>query len=104
VPANAVSLARGKQLYEEAGCASCHGVSGRGDGPAGRGLRPRPADFRVHMTAGHTDRQLFDWISDGVEGTAMTGFKDRLSVDDRWHLVNYIRTFAGPSSQQEERR
>lgn len=26
-------------------CANCHGPRGRGDGPAGRGLWPRPRDF-----------------------------------------------------------
>jgi copper transport protein len=98
VPASAVSLARGEQVYQEAGCASCHGVSGRGDGPAGRGLRPRPADFRTHMAADHTDRRLFEWISDGVGGTAMTGYRDHLREEDRWDLVNYLRTLAGTSA------
>lgn len=33
--------------------------AGRGDGPLAASLRPRPADFRVHMAAGHTDGELF---------------------------------------------
>lgn len=100
VPATAASLARGQERYESAGCASCHGFTGRGDGPEGRLLRPRPADFRVHMAAGHTDRQLFDWISEGVAGTAMPPFKGVLSEEDRWHVVNYIRAFAIPQGGQ----
>ncbi|MDQ3700905.1 MAG: cytochrome c, partial [Chloroflexota bacterium] len=91
------SLALGGQLYAQ-NCLVCHGATGRGDGPAGRALRPPPADFRVHMAAGHTDEQLFEWISKGVVGTAMQAFADRLTADERWHLVNYIRTFADPGT------
>lgn len=37
-------LESGADLY--AGyCASCHGVSARGDGPAGAGMRPPPSDL-----------------------------------------------------------
>ena len=87
------SIARGRELYE-AQCASCHGLAGRGDGPLAATLRPRPADFRVHMAAGHTDGELFTWLSKGVPGTAMPPFEAQLPETDRWHLVNYIRGFA----------
>jgi mono/diheme cytochrome c family protein len=93
VPADAASLARGQEIYQES-CASCHGISGRGDGPAGVMLRPRPADFRVHMAAGHTDQELFEWVTNGVQGAAMPPFKDGLTEEGRWHVINYIRTFA----------
>ncbi len=95
-PASADSLARGQQVYAQ-NCVSCHGISGRGDGPAGIMLRPRPADFREHMAAGHTDAQLNDWIVNGVDGTSMPAFGQQLSQEDIWHVVNYIRGFAQPS-------
>ncbi len=88
------SLARGQQIYRMHQCDTCHGAQGRGDGPAAAGLRPRPADFRVHMAAGHTDGELFNWISNGVEGTAMPGYADRLSAEERWHVINFLKTFA----------
>lgn len=94
VPADAASLARGKETYDTI-CALCHGISGRGDGPSGATLRPKPADFRVHMAAGHTDQDLFNWVSNGVDGTAMPVFKDQLSEQQRWDAINYIRSFAG---------
>jgi copper transport protein len=94
VAPSSASLARGQELYQSTGCAECHGVAGRGDGPLGRTLNPRPADFRVHMAAGHTDGELFDWLSNGVAGTAMPPFRDSLSETDRWNLINYIRKFA----------
>jgi mono/diheme cytochrome c family protein len=50
------------------------------------------------MAAGHTDAQLFEWITNGVPGTAMPAFKEQIPSEDRWHLINYIRTFAGPGA------
>jgi copper transport protein len=97
IPAGPESLAAGQLLYSQS-CLACHGATGRGDGPAGRALRPPPADFRVHMAAGHTDGQLFDWLSNGVPGTSMPAFRDQLSVEDRWNLINYLRTFAEPAA------
>jgi mono/diheme cytochrome c family protein/uncharacterized membrane protein len=92
-PPDTTSIARGRELYEQQ-CVSCHGQSGRGDGPLAASLRPRPADFRVHMAAGHTDGELFTWLSKGVPGTAMPPFEGQLPETDRWHLVNFIRGFA----------
>jgi copper transport protein len=97
VPATAASLARGQHIYAQ-NCASCHGTRGRGNGPAAARLSPGPADLRVHMevsgTTGHTDRQIFEWIANGVEGTGMPAFRNQLSEEDIWHVINYIRTFA----------
>jgi hypothetical protein len=50
------------------------------------------------MAAGHTDGELFTWLSKGVPGTAMPPFEAQLSETDRWHVVNYIRGFA-PSAE-----
>jgi mono/diheme cytochrome c family protein len=88
------SIAAGKTLYEH-NCLACHGLTGKGDGPAGLALNPRPADLSYHAIPGvHTDGQLFDWISNGFPNSAMPAFASKLSEDDRWNLVNYIRTLA----------
>lgn len=89
------SIARGRTVYER-DCLICHGARGRGDGPMAVSLNPRPADFRVHLAAGHTDAQLFDWITNGVPGSGMPPFSQGLSPDERWDVINYIRTFAPP--------
>jgi copper transport protein len=88
------SIAAGKAVYL-ANCAPCHGVSGRGDGPDGLLLNPRPADLTKHGLPGvHTDAQLFDWITNGLPGTRMPAWKNKLSDTDRWNLVNYLRVLA----------
>ena len=87
------SIAAGQAIYT-ARCSACHGTSGKGDGPIGQTLIPRPADLTQHAVPGiHTDFQLYQWISDGIGGR-MPAFRGVLSPTDRWNLVNFIRTFA----------
>ena len=91
---NQTSIAAGKAVFE-AKCVACHGESGKGDGPIGLTLNPRPADLTQHAIPGvHTDGQLFDWIMNGFPGSVMPPFRQALSDDDRWNVVNFIRTFA----------
>jgi copper transport protein len=88
------SIAAGQALFS-ASCAPCHGIEGKGDGPVGLTLNPRPADLRQHAIPGiHTDAQLFEWITNGFPGSRMPAFKNALSDTDRWNLVNFIRTLA----------
>jgi mono/diheme cytochrome c family protein len=99
IPANPSSIARGEIVYTQY-CAPCHGNSGRGDGPKGVTLNPRPADLTLHGLPGiHTDAQLFDWITNGLPGTRMKAWKNAISDTDRWNLVNYIR-FLAQSAQK----
>jgi copper transport protein len=94
VPPTTGSIEAGRVLYQS-NCLPCHGPAGKGDGPVGLTLNPRPADLSVHTAPGvHTDGQLFLWISNGYPGSAMPAFKDAISESDRWNLVNFIRTLA----------
>jgi cytochrome c553 len=85
------SLARGQELYTE-NCASCHGPEGRGDGHMAMMLYPRPSNLHEAHVQGNSDGILFYIISNGEEGTAMPAFT-QISEEDRWHIVNYLRTF-----------
>lgn len=89
-PPNPESLAIGDRVYTEA-CASCHGVQGLGDGPAAAGLDPPPANLIIHVPL-HPDRVLFEFIHDGIAGTAMVGLADRYTDEEIWHVINYIKT------------
>ncbi len=93
VPYQAASITNGLRLYQ-ANCAICHGVNGYGDGPAGRQLRPRPADLTAPHTGAHTAGDLFWWLSHGIRRSAMPAFEDRLSETDRWDLINFLRTLS----------
>ena len=91
VPYHAASIAEGKTLFA-AHCAVCHGAQGAGDGPAAAALQPRPPDLRAHHVALHTAGDIFWWITNGLP--PMPAFGDRLGPDERWHLVNFLRSLA----------
>ena len=100
VPPDERSLANGARVYAE-NCEACHGETGRGDGPAGLRLVPRPADLRQHAVPGvHTDGALFFWVSYGYPGSAMPAFKDTLTEQERWDVINYIRSTFGTTAAQ----
>jgi mono/diheme cytochrome c family protein len=90
----AASLAKGRSLFV-ANCSVCHGEGGRGGGPLVVGQVPGlslRADLTGDHMEAHSDGDLFWWISKGVRGAAMPGFEDSLRPEDRWHLVNYVRS------------
>ncbi len=85
------SLAFGKTVYNRE-CLSCHGATGKGDGPVFKNLERAPADLSDPKVQQQTDGAL-DWkISTGHR--PMPTFKLHLSEDERWHVINYIRTFS----------
>lgn len=77
----AQSITEGKKLFEKH-CMACHGKTGKGG--IGTDLK---ASLRIH---GNSDGEIFHVITAGVKGTAMKGFKNELSDEMRWHLVNFI--------------
>ena len=90
-PPTTASVQVGQRLYAER-CASCHGPSGRGNGPLATGLRPPPADLVMHVPL-HADRDLFQTIHDGIAGTAMAPFGGQMTEEEIWHTINYLKTF-----------
>lgn len=70
-------------------CASCHGDSGRGDGPSGLFLKRKPVDLRSTEVRKLSDDELFARISEGRP--PMPGFGRRLTDEERRALVRYVR-------------
>jgi mono/diheme cytochrome c family protein len=88
---NTAVLADAKALYT-ANCGPCHGDKGRGDGPAASGLNPKPADHSSVAVQNESDGALFWKLSEGR--APMPGYKKIFSDQQRWELINYIRTLA----------
>jgi mono/diheme cytochrome c family protein len=78
----------GKKLAD-VNCASCHGPSGKGDGPAAAALTPKPADWTSAKVQKETDGELFWKISNGRG--PMPPWK-HLPEKDRWDLVTYVKS------------
>ncbi|MDB5994420.1 MAG: cytochrome c, class, partial [Pseudomonas sp.] len=95
---------RGAPLYAQH-CSVCHGDAGAGDGPAGVGLTPPPANLR---DAARQDRlslyAIYNTLGMGVEGTDMPAFADQLDDRQRWDLATYIASFsADPAAATSEK-
>ena len=91
------SIAKGKELYfakDKGNCVFCHGDTGSGNEQNLPRLRRKPADIsnKERMTS-MTDGELFWKISRGITGIMPPGEK-RMTEEERWHVVNYIRTLA----------
>ena len=81
------SLDRGKKLFEQ-NCAICHGKQGRGDGAAAKNLKTKPTNLEER--AGHHSDGDFAWKIANGRGD-MPGFKNQLSENQIWDLVNFIQ-------------
>ncbi|WP_323748547.1 FTR1 family protein [Dyella silvae] len=100
-PSHAPNLAHGAALYQSQ-CAACHGTGGRGDGPVGQTLSPRPIDFTDQTRADQRSAlSLYEVITQGVEGTPMASYATALSDNDRWALAYYVGTLAYPDAPSQ---
>ena len=99
-PSVAPDLGRGRALYSSQ-CAACHGVTGRADGPAARALDPPPIAFTDRDRADQRSIfALYQVVSQGLEGTAMTSFA-HLPEKDRWALAFYAGDLAYTDAQRQ---
>ncbi|MFN2432281.1 MAG: cytochrome c [Gemmatimonadota bacterium] len=95
--------ALGAQVYA-ANCATCHGESGAGDGPAGAGLQPAPQSFRdAEWKYGSDLESVKNTINNGVPGTAMIAWRGALTDAEidavAKHEIAFSQGGAGASAQ-----
>jgi len=100
------SVARGKEVYALLECTTCHGTSGRGDGPSAKTLSPdtwgnpqKPFDFtKGRLKSGGAPEDVYRTFMTGLNGTAMPSFQDifdqpdgeSIREGDAWNLVSYV--------------
>lgn len=93
-------LTLGRDTFKKMQCALCHGETGAGDGPQvptlkdASGLAVRPRDFNTGLfRGGHTGRDLYLRINNGLPGTPMVPYgDDLLKPEERWALVHYVQS------------
>lgn len=97
VASSAESIEKGKTLYLErtkGNCIFCHGETGAGNEANFPRLRRKPADLtNKERMDKMTDGELFWKITKGINGIMPAGEK-RMNEEERWHVVNYIRTLS----------
>jgi mono/diheme cytochrome c family protein len=92
IPATPQAIGAGMSIYMDR-CQNCHGEDGNGKGERADKLSVQPADFTdAHAMSAQTDGELFWKISEGHR--PMPAFEKKLSEQERWQLVDYIRTFS----------
>ncbi len=95
-------LETGKKFYAEAECLKCHGATGKGDGESADTLKDEwgypivPYDFTVagRMKGGHSVRDVYRTLLNGIGGTPMPSFADSLSPEETWGLAYYVMSLA----------
>ena len=92
-PARPASVERGARLYARE-CAACHGTAGRGDGPKAAKVKgPKPTDLTDLGIMGDLAAvDIYRKLLIGVAGTAMPGFEESLSEDERWAVTAFVAT------------
>jgi mono/diheme cytochrome c family protein len=87
-------LSNGQRVYTEV-CATCHGVGGDGDGPAGAALDPSPSNIgrlpRNPMMS--SDAYLYWTVAEGGAPiqTGMPPFEQALSQKEIWSVILFVR-------------
>ncbi len=88
VASTAESIGKGKNLYNTH-CKSCHGDPGKNNGLP---LNPKPTDPASEQYQKNTDGEIFYKITNGRG--AMPAFKATLPEQDRWHIINFVRSLS----------
>ncbi len=84
------SIKAGMGLYVKY-CASCHGRTGLGDGVKARTLKDFAGDFSAAYYQDQTDGEHFYKTKFGRG--EMPKYEGKLSDEDIWNIINYMRTF-----------
>ena len=95
LPTVPLDAREGRQLYLST-CATCHGMTGAGDGAQAHTVSTAPPGIGVQrLTPELTPTLAYNVISVGVRGTAMPGFSSTLTPQQRWNIINYLYALRG---------
>jgi mono/diheme cytochrome c family protein len=94
--ASEANLAAAKKIYSGK-CSNCHGDGGKGDGSEAMMYDPPPADLTDSAKMSKTtDGEIYYQITEGRK--PMPSFKNKLTEEQRWQLVLFVRSLAGAST------
>jgi mono/diheme cytochrome c family protein len=91
VPATPESVKRGEELWVVY-CVPCHGAGAKGDGLVTTKFIPAQDLTNPDLQRTRTDGFWQHLI--GTGGAVMPAYAEALSPEERWHLVNFVRTLA----------
>jgi putative copper resistance protein D len=103
LPLTDAVMARGRTAYTE-NCVQCHGPMGKGDGPMAGMLKEPPADLSNGANIGPlTDGEMF-WVMTKGYPPAMPAFESKLTNQERWSLVHFLRDLSKTKPNTQPRK
>jgi mono/diheme cytochrome c family protein len=89
---NPALMTRGKAVFAQT-CATCHGPEGRGDGPGGTGLNPKPRNFteKAAWKNGTRLEDIYKTLDEGIKGSSMVSY-NYLTKKDRMALAHVVQS------------
>lgn len=100
VPASQKSIEQGKTIFYQY-CFACHGMEGKGNGPAAEYAGRPVADLTGANVSKESDGVLFWKITEGNMPRPMPMFRSFLKKEDVWDVINYIRTLSVENKQKK---
>ncbi|MDR9848535.1 c-type cytochrome [Herbaspirillum huttiense] len=97
-PFSATSIVRGEQVYARH-CLACHGADGRGNTPLALSLPIAPPNLSSGLLWRRFDGDLY-WSLRHGKGS-MPGYAERLSVTERWDLIDFMKANAAGVAARE---
>lgn len=98
-------LAKGQEIYTDAGCATCHGAQGNGDGQSakdlkdadGRPIKPRDLTQGIYRGGGDP-KDIYYRLATGLDGTPMPAYKESIDPPELWALTQYVLSLKTPAA------
>lgn len=96
------SIEVGKKLFDSQ-CTMCHGEKGDGKGDLAVERGWQVVDFTdAKAMKEHSDAELFFCLTKGR--AHMPGQENRLKDEQKWHIVNFIRSLAAPVNEKSPQK
>lgn len=99
VTADDESIAKGRDMFmtRKGNCVFCHGETGAGNEANFPKLRRKPADLsNGERMPKLSDGEIYWKITRGITGIMPAYDDPKLTAEERWHLVNFVRTLVKP--------
>ncbi len=99
------ALIDGSVFYNDAGCASCHGVQFDGKGPEAREVNKQsgitPTNFKAKLIAKRTPIDYFRAITIGTKSYKQHSYQN-YTDRGRWSMAHYLYSLAQPLTKAKE--
>lgn len=99
LPRSQEVVQEGQVIFGQA-CALCHGANARAQTELGRAMYPPAIDLTSPHVRSWSDAELFWIIQNGIRMTGMPAWRGRISEEDTWKLIHFLRNLPEVAAQQ----